>query len=561
MKSKINSGVINIGFDIGTSSVKCLGLYRDSINSNSINTLFVHQKGYENHNSLKQLSISMDSSRNGFIEQDPNAWLQSFCYCLDKAADSISDMFGYDKNENENQIKVNSIALSGAMQQLIMVPNVQKDMRAILYSDTRSVAEYDEIMKKYPTLSSIVMNHHGPTALLPKLLWVKRHIPYQYNATKSIILGSHSFIVWMLTNNNFCDVTTASTTGLLLHRSGNGSRTWIGEDVFHKVGLDRECIKMLPSISSNAGKIKKSFFDEHLLLTSKARKVFANTNILHGSGDVGSVAFGAEFMQGKTKENRYLYLGTSGVMSKYSPIERNQTKNEKEAGFDDKNVFVLAHSKPKMDLIAASMTSCGLNVTHMSEILIGMKKWDVLLPEFDTLASMSPVGSNKLFYFPYLAGERPPLNSSSIRGSFVGLSIQHSREDMCRAILEGISFHIRWLDEVLGPTAIDNDDNNDDGKSLFVCGGGAKSQIWRQVLADVLGKKIKYAEMNKSVDVAALGAISQFMMECDSDSIKNMKYEFTLPTEESTKVYDKLYPIWKATILRLLPTFNDLQSI
>lgn len=502
MKSKIKSGVINIGFDIGTSSVKCLGLYRDNTSSIS-NTLFVHQKGYENHKlSSNQSSISVNSTRNGYIEQDPNAWLQSFCYCLDKTADSISDMIGYNNN---NEIHVNSIALSGAMQQLIMVPNIQKDMRAILYSDTRAVAEYNEIMNKYSSLSSIVMNHHGPTALLPKLLWVKKHMPDQYNATKSIILGSHSFIVWMLTNNNLCDITTASTTGLLLHqrKPSDGYRTWIGEDVFEKVGLDRECAKLLPSISSNAGKIKKQFFDKHLPSTSKAIKVFTNTNILHASGDVGSVAFGAEFMQGKTNENRYLYLGTSGVMSKYSPIDKDETKSQSKNGHDNKNVFVLAHSKPKMDLIAASMTSCGLNVTHMAEIIIGKKKWDMLLPEFDALASNSPVGSNKLFYFPYLAGERPPLNSSSIRGSFLGLSIQHSRDDMCRAILEGISFHIRWLDEVLGPAAIANGEE----ESLFVCGGGAKSQVWRKILADVLGKKIKYAEMNKSVDVAALGAI------------------------------------------------------
>jgi len=195
----------------------------------------------------------------------------------------------------------------------------------------------------------------------------------------------------------------------------------------------------------------------------------------------------------------------------------------------------------------------------------GSLRWhrDAFAPDtdYDTLLKPAleiPAGSDGLFFLPYLTGERTPHPDPLARGAFVGLTVRHRFPHLTRAVLEGVSFGLRDSFELMKSTGLKNI------SQVRVTGGGARSPLWRQILADVFGAEIVTvnAEEGAAYGAALLaaagsGAFRSVEEACDA----TVKITGSIVPGENQKVYEKLYPLYQGLYPALHPSFHSLGEV
>ncbi|MCD8020258.1 MAG: xylulokinase [Clostridiales bacterium] len=497
-----------LGLDLGTGSIK---------------TVLFDADGKEIAQSV--LEYPLYQPHNGWSEQDPEDWYQA-------AVSTIRDVMeksGVPKEE------VKGLGMSGQMMGAVMLDkNGQPLRRAILWNDGRTTESCehvrqivgDDLFMKY----SCTPARPGLTAA--KIQWVKDNQPKLYSQVAHILLPK-DYLRYRLTGEYATEVSDASATQIL----DVPNRCWsdeimaamdLNESMLGKVYESQEITGyVLPEVAVAAG------------ITTKVAVVGgASDNAAAGVG-TGIVAPGRAMTT----------IGTSGTVFAFS---------EKPVIDQNKSVYTFCMPVPGAWHFMGSVNSAGAS----------LKWWrnnfypdDEEYEEINKDAIASNIGANRLIYLPYLNGEQSPHFDLTCRGSFVGLAAIHTKADMTRAVMEGVTYALRDILTGIRNTGIEPE-------NVRMCGGGSKSPFWRQLMADIYGLPVCLPDMN-SENSAALGAAILAAVGCGAypsvvnacDSIIKMREEVYTPDPELTEFYDKVYAEFDALYPKLKDNFRSILAL
>lgn len=432
----------------------------------------------------------------GWSEQNPEDWF----------AQSMEGIQELTKDFDRTQVA--GISFGGQMHGLVALDAQDQVIRpAILWNDGRTGEETEylntEIGKEKLSQYTANIAFAGFTA--PKILWMKKHEPENFARITKIMLPK-DYLAYRLSGAFCTDVSDAS--GMLLMDVEN--RCW-SKEMLEVCGITEEMLPKLYESYEVVGTLRPEIAEE--LGLAETVKVIA------GAGDNAAAAVGTGTV-GDGMCN--ISLGTSGTIF---------ISSEK-FGVDQNNALhSFAHADGNYHLMGCMLSAASCNKWWMEEIL---KTTDFAKEQ----SGIQKLGENPVFYLPYLMGERSPHNNPDARAMFIGMSMDTTREDMTQAVLEGVAFALRDSLEVARSLGIQIERTK-------ICGGGAKSPLWKKIIANVMNLKVDVIE---SEEGPALGGAMLAAVGCgeypDVKTIadKIVKVVDTVePEEELVQKYEERY--------------------
>ena len=415
-----------IGIDLGTSSVKLL---------------LVDEAGRIINSVTKNYPLMFPHP--GWSEQDPGEWWAAVKCGLAELTEGV------------DKIMIAGIGCGGQMHGLVVLDENDEVIRpAILWNDGRTSKEVEYLngVIGKDKLSALTANIAFAGFTAPKLLWMQNNEPEKFAKIKKIMLPK-DYINYKLTGVHSCDYSDAS--GMLLL------------DVEHKCWSE----EMLDICGVTEAQMPKLFESFEVIGTVTADVGLPSTaKVIAGAGDNAAAAIGTGTV-GEGACN--ISLGTSGTIFISSD----------KFGVDPNNALhAFAHADGGYHLMGCMLSAASCNKWFCGDIL-GTRDY----AGEQSKISDDMLGENRVFFLPYLMGERSPINDTDARGTFIGMSMDSTRADMVQAVLEGVSFAIRDSFEVAKSLGIDI-------KRSKLCGGGGKSPIWRKILANVLNISLDIPE-------------------------------------------------------------------
>ena len=436
----------------------------------------------------------------GWSEQNPEDWFSQSMEGLKELTEGI------DKSQIEG------ISFGGQMHGLVVLDKEDKVIRpAILWNDGRTYKECDFLNNQIgkETLSRYTANIAFTGFTAPKLLWMKENEPEKFARIEKIMLPK-DYLAYKLSGVHCTDVSDAS--GMLLFDVKN--RCWSKEmcDICH---ISEHQLAHIYESYESVGEILPEIAE--ILAFPK------NVKIVAGAGDNAAAAVGTGTVG---DGNCNISLGTSGTIFISS----------KKFGVDNYNALhSFAHADGSYHLMGCMLSAASCNKWWMEEIL-QTKEFSKEQKEITKL------GENNVYFLPYLMGERSPHNDPSARGTFIGMSMDTKRSDMTQAVLEGVAFALRDSFEVAKSLGIKIERTK-------ICGGGAKSPLWKKIIANVLNIKVDVIE---SEEGPALGGAMLAAVACgaykdvEDAAEKIVKVVDTIePEPELAEKYDRKYQIFK----------------
>ena len=397
----------------------------------------------------------------GWSEQKPEDWYQETMAGLKELL------------QGSDTKQVAGISFGGQMHGLVILDEKDEVIRpAILWNDGRTAEECDylnQVIGK-DKLSEYTANISFTGFTAPKILWVKKNEPEHFARIKKIMLPK-DYIAYKLTGMHCTDVSDAS--GMLL--LDVKKRCW-SKEMCQICGITEEMLPELYESYECVGTIKPEIAKE--LSLPDTVKVAA------GAGDNAAAAV-ATGTVGDGKCN--ISLGTSGTIF-ISSAKFGVDKNNALHAFCDAN--------GAYHLMGCMLSAASCNKWWMDEII---RTKDYATEQ----KNITKLGENHVYYLPYLMGERSPYNDPDARATFIGMTMDTTREDMTQAVLEGVAFALRDSFEVarsLGLTI----------ERTKICGGGAKSPLWKKIIANVLNISVDVLETEEgpSLGGAMLAAVA-----------------------------------------------------
>jgi xylulokinase len=485
-----------IGIDLGTSSTKLL---LSDEKGNILNTV---SKDYP-----------LIFPHPGWSEQDPELWWKA---CTDGIPELLK---GFDAS------KVAGIGSGGQMHGLVALDADDNVIRpAILWNDGRTAEEVEYLNNKIgkEKLSSLTANIAFAGFTAPKILWMKKNEPEKFKRIAKIMLPK-DYINYRLSGVHCCDYSDAS--GMLLLDVKN--KKWSRE--------------MLDICSVSESQMPKLFESYEVVgtLTEKSASILGlptSVKVVAGAGDNAAAAVGTGTV-GEGKCN--ISIGTSGTVFISSD----------HFGVDPNNALhAFAHADGGFHLMGCMLSAASCNKWFCEDIL-GTDDYASLQKEIKA----ENLGNNHVFFLPYLMGERSPINDTNARGTFVGMTMDSSRADMVQAVLEGVAFAIRDSIEVAKSLGIKIPRSK-------ICGGGAKSPLWKKIFANVLGIPL---DMVKTEQGPGFGAVMLAMVGCglypDVQSAADILVS-TSSTVEPDKKLVELYEERYQKFRKIYPAMKGLFS-
>lgn len=398
----------------------------------------------------------------GWSEQRPEDWYR-------QTVEGIRELL---KDADKSQVA--GISFGGQMHGLVILDEQDDVIRpAILWNDGRTAEETDYLNQVIgrDKLSAYTANIAFAGFTAPKLLWVKKKEPENFAKIAKIMLPK-DYLAYKLTGVHCTDVSDAS--GTLLFDVKN--RCW-SKEMCDICGIQMEWL----------AKSYESYEAVGTLLPKVAEElgISAQVKVAAGAGDNAAAAVGT----GTVGDNRCnISLGTSGTIFISS----------KRFGVDKYNALhSFAHADGSYHLMGCMLSAASCNKWWMDDI-IGTRDYA------GEQAGIGKLGENHVYYLPYLMGERSPHNNPNARAAFIGMTMDTTRAEMTQAVLEGVAFALRDSLEVAKSLGIDL-------KHTKICGGGAKSPLWRKIIANVLNLKVDIIE---SEEGPALGGAMLAAVAC-----------------------------------------------
>jgi len=492
-----------LGLDIGTSGVKALLI---SIEGKII--------------SSKTVAYTLATPHSGWAEQSPDDWWEA---TLKVIRETISD-----HPIASNQIK--GISLSGQMHSSVFLDEKMKVIRpAILWSDTRTSGQCQEIYAKAGGLAKLIHYVSNPALegfTAPKILWLKENEPDNYKKVKHVLLPK-DYIRYRLTGELFTEVSDAAGTLLF----DVIKKRW-STDLLKKLEINRDFLPPVLNSFDLAGKITKSIADRTGL--------HSGNPVVAGGADNACGAVGS----GITEAGRVMVsIGSSGVVLA-------QTNNPQA---DQKGrIHLFNHACPDSWYMMGVMLSAGMSYEWLQKKLFNRS---LDYNKLDRLAEEIAPGSEGLIFLPYLYGERTPHNDANARGVYFGISGKHDQRHFIRSVLEGVAFALKDSLELMKDKSVKI-------KEIRMIGGGAKSRIWQQILADILNEKINLlnVEEGPAFGAALIAGVGVGLYKSFTEAgNKLIKIERTiLPVIQNTERYHKHYQLYKKLYYSLKENFKEL---
>ena len=483
-----------IGIDLGTSAVKLL---------------LVDEQGRIEREVTKEYPLSFPHP--GWSEQNPEDWWKAVQHGVLQLTEHI------DKSA------VRGIGVGGQMHGLVALDEDDAVIRpAILWNDGRTgeeVAYLNETIGK-EKLSALTANIAFAGFTAPKLLWMRRNEPENFARIRKIMLPK-DYINYRLTGVHSCDYSDAS--GMLLLDVEH--KCW-SKEMLEICGVDESWMPKLFESYEPIGTIRG--------FVSGALGLPRDCVVVAGAGDNAAAAVGTGVV-GEGGCN--ISLGTSGTLfisSKQFAVDPNNA------------LHAFAHADGGWHLMGCMLSAASCNKWLCEEIL---HTTDYAAEQTDI--TDDKLGNNHVFFLPYLMGERSPINDTNARGTFTGITMDTTRADLVQAVLEGVAFAIRDSFEVARSLGIAI-------PRSFLCGGGAKSPLWRRIFANVLGIPL---DMVKTEQGPGYGGAMLAMVGCGvypsvqaaADALVELA-STTEPDSELTARYEAQYQKFK----RIYPAMREL---
>ncbi|KLU19252.1 xylulose kinase, partial [Proteus mirabilis] len=352
--------------------------------------------------------------------------------------------------------KIEAIGLSGQMHGAVLLDAQQAVLRpAILWNDGRSFKQCQTLEAQYPQFKKITGNLVMPGFTAPKLQWVAEHEPEIFQRIAHVLLPK-DFLRWKMSGNFASDMSdSAGTLWLDMQK-----RDW-SDELLNATGLTR---RQMPTL------FEGNQITGYLLADIAEKWQMKQVPIIAGAGDNAAGAIGVGVYQ---PGQAMLSLGTSGV---YFVVSEKFLQNS------DNAVHSFCHALPNTWHLMSVMLSAASCLDWVCQ-LTGIESVSAMFEEI----KHATFAQSPLLFLPYLSGERTPYNNPNAKGVFWGLTHEHQRADLCQAVLEGVSFALRQGIEVA-------DNAGQLADNITLIGGGARSEYWRQLLADITGKNLDYRQ-------------------------------------------------------------------
>lgn len=445
-------------------------------------------------------SYSLAFPHTGWSEQNPEDWFE-------QSMEGLKELL-----DGEDREKVRGISFGGQMHGLVTLDYEDHVIRpAILWNDGRTTkeTEYFNTVIGKEKLSGYTANIAFAGFTAPKILWMQKNEPDLWKKVQKIMLPK-DYLVYRMSGAFSTDYSDAS--GMLLLDVKN--RRW-SEEMLSICNISE---KMLPKLYESyevVGTLKEQL--------AKELGLSSDVKIIAGAGDNAAAAIGTGTV-GEGKCN--LSIGTSGTIF----------ISDKNFRVDENNALhSFAHADGGYHLMGCMLSAASCNMWWMNDIL---KTSDYQTEQ----AGINKLGENSVFFLPYLMGERSPYNNPSARAVFFGMSMDTTREDMTQAVLEGVAFALRDSLEVAKSLGIKID-------SSKICGGGAKSVLWRKIMASVLNLKLEIVENEEgpgfgAAILAAVGCGEYPSVEAACDKLVKI-IDVVYPDGELVEKYESRYQKFK----------------
>ncbi|WP_162990176.1 xylulokinase [Mesobacillus foraminis] len=443
-------------------------------------------------------------------EQNPEEWWQG-------VVNISREWFDINKINPES---VKAITFSGQMEDVILIKGGEKTTKAILYSDHRAGKEAEIVRQQFPDFHHVTGNSVYASTPVAKLVWLKTHaLPAE---KVHVVFSAKDYIIYKMTGAILTDHVTAATTGLMNIETRKWQTEFMGvlglNEVFH--------LPKLASPGQVAGKMNEAGAGQ----TGFRR----GTPVLCGAGDAGASTLGAGAIN---EGDCYLYIGTTGWMA--IPTKDGSPK--------ENGIFTLAHAVHDLNIAIAPVLNAGNVHSWAMESLAGIEDFAL----FDKEVQKSPPGANSLFFLPYLNGERCPIQDSDAKGAFWGIGPRTTKADFARAVLEGICYSLKQITELLAGH----------GGTMTLIGGGAKSPVWCQLLADMTSRPVRVPEHTEYLPSLGMGATAFAYLGWVKDEsefvrlhIESAPAKTYVPDEGNVRFYQKQYQ----TYVKLYPAMEKI---
>lgn len=446
--------------------------------------------------------------RSGWSEQNPTDWFLAVKEGLKELAAFADE-------------KIAGISFGGQMHGLVILDKEDKVLRpAILWNDGRSTEETDYLNNVIgkEKLSKLTANIAFAGFTAPKILWVKNNEPEIFAKISKIMLPK-DYISYMLSGSFSTDYSDAS--GMLLLDVKN--KKW-SKEMIDICSISEDMLPKLYESYEVVGAIKPEL--------AKELGLNDDIKIIAGAGDNAAAAIGTATV-GEGACN--ISLGTSGTVFISS----------KNFGVDSFNALhSFAHADGNYHLMGCMLSAASCNKWWMEEIL---KTKDFAKEQSD----IDNLGENNVFFLPYLMGERSPHNDPDAAGTFIGMRMDTKREDMTLAVFEGVTFALRDSLEVARSLGIKIE-------KTMICGGGAKSPLWKRLVANILNVEVEVPVSEEgpgfgAAILAAVGCGEYESVEKAAKSIIKIK-EKIKPEADLVVKYEEKYQKFK----RIYPALKDV---
>jgi xylulokinase len=470
----------------------------------------------------------LDLPRVNWVEQNPEDWWQAVCV-------STRQLLAAAKVPAR---AIACIVFSGQMMGCVAVDRQARPLRnALIWADMRAEAEAQAIVDGIGMAQAYRITGHRASSSYSgaKILWVRNHQPEVFAQTHKF-LHAKDFIVARLTGNFVTDYSDASGMNLYDLEAGNWS-----DLILDAVGLSRDQLPDLHASTDVVGAVTPEAAAEVGLA--------AGTPVVIGGGDGCCAATGAGVVR---EGSAYNYIGSSSwiALATREPILDPTMRT-----------FTWAHLVPGMFSPCGTMQAAGGSYQWLRDNLCQPEKdaaAGLKLNPYELMnlqAESSPPGANGLLFLPYLLGERSPRWNPKARGGFVGLTMKHTRADMIRAGLEGITLNLRVILAAF-------QEQGAQVEAMRVIGGGARGRVWRQIMADIYGVPVQrpaLLEEATSLGAALAGGIGVGLFPDFSVAEKLTPIVDTIqPNAGLGPLYDRLYGVFNRAYQAFEPLFDEL---
>jgi len=488
-----------IGIDLGTQSVKVV-LYNETGH-----LLSCVQRNYP-----------LLTPQLGFVEQEPDEWWRQTSSALQEAIAQSPDQ------------RVKAIGFSGQMHGLVLLDEQYVPLcPAIIWADQRSGREVAEIREKLGSrLASIAGSDIATGFMAASLLWVKKNRPDLYEKARWVMLPK-DYLKIKLGLPPSSDVADAASTLLFdINR-----RNW-SEDIIEGLDLKPSLFPPIHESSDIIGRVSRSVQTE--------LGITGDPSLVAGAGDQHCAALGNGIIN--TGEV-LLTIGTGGQV--FTPIPQPVTDPQL-------RIHTFCHATPRTWHLLGASLCAGLSLSWFKKSVLDSEPHVFDYLTLDQEAATVEAGTNGLLFLPYLIGERTPHRDSSARGAFINLHLTHQRGDLVRAIMEGVSMALKDSLNIFQELGIT-------GKKFIFAGGGAKSQLWRSILASMVEHPLQTTRVKEeaATGAALLAMVGTGHFANFSEAVQQMiRYDSPVdPQDQWIPAYREHYQMFRSLYPALKPFF------